>query len=152
MPRHLSAVQPQKSCRFCEIIVGTAKAYVVYRDEAAMAFLDYRPLALGHVLLVPVEHYAELADLPDQVIAALAIRIKLLSAAVVRGMEAQGSFIALNNIVSQSVPHVHFHIVPRRKGDGLFAYKMVWKRVSYRDDAQRAEVAERIRAAIPASD
>jgi histidine triad (HIT) family protein len=86
------------------------------------------------------------------VIAALAIRIKLLSAAVVRGMEAEGSFIALNNIVSQSVPHVHFHIVPRRKGDGLFAYKMVWKRVSYRDDAQRAEVAERIRAAIPASD
>ena len=151
MPKRKAAGEPQGACKFCDIVAESAKAYIVYRDEVSVAFLDYRPLALGHVLLVPVEHYAELADLPDEVIAALAIRTKLLSGAVVRAMEAEGSFIALNNIVSQSVPHVHFHIVPRRKGDGLFAYKMVWKRVSYRDDAHRAEVAKRIGASLPSS-
>src|SRR5689334_19501567 len=151
MPKRKAAGEPQRPCKFCDIVAESAKAYIVYRDEVSVAFLDYRPLALGHVLLVPVEHYAELADLPDEVIAALAIRTKLLSGAVVRAMEAEGSFIALNNIVSQSVPHVHFHIVPRRQGDGLFAYKMVWKRVSYRDDVHRAEVAERIAASLPSS-
>lgn len=148
MPKRGAAGEPQKSCKFCDIVAETAKAYVVWRDEMAVAFLDYRPLALGHILLVPVEHYAHLADLPDDVIAALAVRIKLLSAAVVRGMQADGSFIALNNIISQSVPHVHFHIVPRRKGDGLFAQRIIWKRVAYRDDAHRAAIVEKIRAAI----
>ena len=116
-----------------------------------MAFLDYRPLMLGHVLLVPLSHYETLADVPDAVMAALAPRIKLLSGAVMQAVEAEGSFIALNNIVSQSVPHVHFHIVPRRKGDGLFASGMIWKRVSYRDDAEREAYAARIRAALAAA-
>ena len=141
---------PRKSspCRFCGIIAGTEPAFVVFRDELSVDFLDYRPLALGHVLLVPVGHYATLEALPDEVAAGLAIRIKRLSAAVIAAMDADGSFVGLNNRISQSVPHVHFHIVPRKKGDGLFAHRMIWKRVAYRDDAQREEVAVRIHAVL----
>ena len=124
------------------------KGFTVYRDSECVAFLDYRPLAIGHILLVPVVHYAELADVPDEVMCILGARLRLLSQGVVSGMGAEGSFLALNNRVSQSVPHAHFHIVPRRKGDGLFSRGLIWKRVSYRDDAERAETAERIRTAL----
>ena len=148
MPRRAAGGEPQKSCKFCDIVAETSQAYVVFRDEVSVAFLDYRPLALGHILLVPAKHYVHLADVPDEVISALGIRIKLLSGAVVRGMEADGSFIALNNVVSQSVPHVHFHIVPRVKGDGLFAHRLIWMRVAYRDDAHRAATAGKIRTAL----
>jgi histidine triad (HIT) family protein len=138
------------SCKFCAIISGAEKSFTVYRDDMCTAFLDYRPLMLGHVLLVPLAHYDTLADVPDAVMAALGPRIKLISGAVMGALEAEGSFIALNNIVSQSVPHVHFHIVPRRKGDGLFSSGMIWKRVSYRDDVERESYAARIRAALAA--
>ena len=140
-----------KSCKFCEIITGAEKCFSVYRDDICAAFLDYRPLMLGHVLLVPLIHYETLADVPDAVMAALGPRIKRLSAAVMRALEAEGSFFALNNIVSQSVPHVHFHVVPRRKGDGLFSAGMIWKRVSYRDDVEQEAYAARIRAALAAA-
>lgn len=147
MPSDRATAMP-KICKFCGIIAGREKSFVVAQDSAGCAFLDYRPLAIGHVLLVPAQHYAALDDLPDDVLAALSVQMKRLSAAVVRAMEADGSFIALNNRVSQSVPHVHFHIVPRRKGDGLFAHRMTWKRVAYRDDAERATTAARIKAAL----
>ena len=140
--------QLPKSCKFCAIITGAEKSFCVYRDDVCMAFLDYRPLMLGHLLLVPLGHYETLADVPDAVMAALGPRVKILSAAVMQALDAEGSFIALNNIVSQSVPHVHFHIVPRRQGDGLFSSGMIWKRVSYRDDAEREAYAARIRAAL----
>ena len=140
--------QLPKPCKFCAIITGAEKSFSVYRDDVCVAFLDYRPLMLGHLLLVPLDHYETLADVPDQVMAALGPRIKILSAAVMQALEAEGSFIALNNIVSQSVPHVHFHIVPRRQGDGLFSSGMIWKRVSYRDDAEREAYAARIRTAL----
>jgi len=140
-----------RPCKFCAIVTGAEKSFTVYRDDICVAFLDYRPLMLGHVLLVPLVHYETLADVPDAVMAALGPRIKRLSGAVMAALEAEGSFVALNNIVSQSVPHVHFHIVPRRKGDGLFSAGMIWKRVSYRDDAQRETYAERIRAALAAA-
>ena len=120
----------------------------VFEDKLAVGFLDYRPLAIGHVLLVPRTHYAVLADVPDDKFGALAERAKWISAAVVAAMNAEGSFIALNNVVSQSVPHIHFHIVPRRQKDGVFTAGYVWKRVSYESDAQRAEVAKKIRAAL----
>lgn len=139
------------ACRFCGIVAGIQPAFVVFRDELSIAFLDYRPLALGHVLLVPIGHYATLEALPDEVAAGLAIRIKRISAAVMDAMDADGSFVGLNNRISQSVPHVHFHIVPRKKGDGLFAYRMIWKRVAYRDDAHRAETADKIRGALRSS-
>ncbi len=135
-------------CRFCGIIAGTEPALLVFSDELSVAFLDYRPLALGHVLLVPTGHYATLEALPDEMAAGLATHIKRLSAAVIEAMSADGSFIALNNRISQSVPHVHFHIVPRKKGDGLFAHRMIWKRVAYRDDAHRADVAKKIVQAL----
>ncbi len=138
-------------CKFCAIVTGKEKTFPVYRDDICLAFLDYRPLMLGHVLLVPLAHYETLADVPDEVMAALGPRIKRLSAAVMHAFDAEGSFIALNNIVSQSLPHVHFHIVPRRKGDGLFSSGMIWKRVSYRDDAERESYAARIRAALAAA-
>ena len=137
-----------KSCKFCAIITGAERSFCVYRDDMCMAFLDYRPLMLGHMLLVPLAHYETLADVPDALMAALGPRIKRLSGAVMAALEAEGSFIALNNVVSQSVPHMHFHIVPRRKGDGLFSSGMIWKRVSYRDDAEREAYAARIRAAL----
>ena len=137
-----------KPCKFCAIITGAEPSFGVYRDDICAAFLDYRPLMLGHVLLMPLAHYETLADMPDAVTAALGPRIKRLSGAVMAALEAEGSFIALNNVVSQSVPHVHFHIVPRRKGDGLFSSGMIWKRVSYRDDAERESYAARIRVAL----
>ena len=139
-----------KACKFCAIVAGTEKAFIVFRDTCCLAFLDYRPLAPGHLLLVPVAHYPNLPDVPDSVMAELGIRVKLLSAAVMQAMAAEGSFVALNNRISQSVPHMHFHVVPRRKGDGLFSHGLIWKRVSYRDDAQRAEIATQIRQALDA--
>ena len=134
-----------KSCKFCGIIAGTDKAYRVFADDVSVAFLDYRPLALGHVLLVPREHHPTPDTAPEEMMAALGVRLKLLSSAVVRALQSEGSFIGLNNVVSQSVPHIHFHIVPRWKNDRLFSQKMVWRRVSYRDDSEKEEVAERIR-------
>lgn len=134
-----------KLCKFCAIVAGAEKAFVVFRDLVCVAFLDYRPLALGHILLVPLAHYPALSDVPDELIAELGIRLKWISAAVMAAMSAEGSFIALNNRISQSVPHVHFHIVPRNKGDGLFSRGLIWTRVSYRDDAQRREITEKIR-------
>jgi histidine triad (HIT) family protein len=149
-PRTAARRPGPKPCKFCAIIAGTEKSFVVYQDEFSIAFLDYRPLTLGHVLLIPIAHYAILADVPDQAMGALAIRAKLLSGALMRALDAEGSFIALNNVVSQSVPHVHFHVVPRRTGDGLFSAGLIWKRVSYRDDAQREAMAAKIRAALAA--
>jgi histidine triad (HIT) family protein len=137
-----------KVCKFCAIVAGTEKSFLVLSDELALAFLDYRPLAIGHVLLVPKGHYATLDEVPDHVMAGLGLRLKRLSRAVIRAMSAEGSFIALNNIVSQSVPHTHFHVVPRRRDDRLFSSGLIWKRVPYSDDAQREEVAARIHAAL----
>jgi len=139
-----------KPCKFCGIVSGAERSFQVYSDDLAIAFLDYRPLLIGHVLLVPRTHYETLQAVPDAVMAGLGPLLKIVSIAVMKGMSAEGSFIAENNIVSQSVPHVHFHIVPRNKGDGLFASgRMIWKRASYADDEQRQEVAARIRAAMP---
>ena len=138
-----------KACKFCGIVSGAERSFQVYSDDLTVAFLDYRPLLIGHVLLVPRVHYETLDAVPDEVMAGLGPLLKRMSAGVMRGMNAEGSFIALNNVVSQSIPHVHFHIVPRNKGDGLFASgRMIWKRASYADDAEREQVAERIRAAM----
>jgi histidine triad (HIT) family protein len=146
--KNLERSETAGPCRFCAIVAGTEPSFSVCSDALSAAFLDYRPLAIGHVLLVSAAHYATLAEVSDEVMAALAVRAKRLSAAVMQAMGAEGSFLALNNVVSQSVPHVHFHIVPRRKGDGLFSSGFIWKRVRYRDDEQREEVAAAIRAAL----
>lgn len=119
---------------------------MVYEDEAHLAFLDRRPLFPGHTLLVPREHYKTLLDLPDESVGALFRAAKLLALAVEEAMEAEGTFVAINNRVSQSVPHLHVHVVPRRRGDGLRGF--FWPRQNYRDEAQILSVQEAIRAVV----
>lgn len=133
-------------CVFCRIVAGDDPAHVVLDDDAAMAFLDVRPLFPGHVLLVPREHHETLTDLPADQVEPLFSRARRLAAAVEGAMGAQGTFVALNNRVSQSVPHLHVHVVPRTKGDGLKGF--FWPRTRYDGDDHMADVATRIAAAL----
>jgi histidine triad (HIT) family protein len=134
------------ACLFCEIAAGKVAADFVYEDSGAIAFLDHRPLFPGHVLLIPRQHVITLAELPPDEVGAFFQAAQKLETAVERAMEADGSFIAINNLVSQSVPHLHVHIVPRRKKDGLKGF--FWPRIPYRDAAHCLETAQRIRAAL----
>ena len=115
-------------------------------DERLVAFLDHRPLFPGHVLLVPRQHVGTLAELPDALLAPLMSRARELSAALERALGAEGTFVALNDRVSQSVPHLHVHVVPRRKGDGLKGF--FWPRHPYRDQAHLEEVRRAIAEAL----
>ena len=137
-----------KGCVFCDIVHGKAAAAVVFEDEVAMAFLDHRPLLPGHCLLVPRTHVETLPELPAETVASLFQGAQLLCRAVEQGLAAEGSFVAVNNKISQSVPHVHVHVVPRWKGDGLFSVKLLWKRSPYKDEAARRQVQEKIQRAI----
>ena len=137
-----------KDCVFCGIVRGTTETAAVFEDEVAVAFLDHRPLLAGHCLLVPRVHVETLADLPEDLLAPFFGDVQLVTRAVERGMAAEGSFVAVNNRISQSVPHLHVHIVPRWKGDGLFSAKLLWKRAPYRDETARREVQVKIRRAI----
>ncbi len=143
-----------RECTFCRILAGKVAAHRILEDEAALAFLDSRPLLHGHCLLVPKRHVETLADLPHDLLEPLFAAAQRLACAVERGMRADGSFVAVNNRVSQSVPHLHVHVVPRWKDDKLFSPKLIWKRRPYADEDQMAEVGERIRAALetPASE
>lgn len=134
------------SCAFCSIATGEASAHVVLADDAVVAFLDTRPLFAGHTLVVPRPHVVTLADLADDDVAPLFERVRALSMAVRDATDAQGTFVALNNVVSQSVPHLHVHVVPRTKGDGLRGF--FWPRTRYDDDAHAARVATSIAAAL----
>lgn len=133
-------------CLFCEIAEKKIASEVVYEDDAVFAFLDHRPLFPGHVLLIPRTHVVTLSDLPAEAVGRFFQTAQTLERAVVRAMEAEGSFVAINNVVSQSVPHLHVHIVPRRKKDGLKGF--FWPRTKYREDAHLRETGERIRAAL----
>ncbi len=135
----------EPTCAFCRIVAGEP-AFEVHRDEHVVAFLDIRPVFVGHVLVVPVDHVATLPDLPVGEVGPYFERVQLLSAAVRDALGAQGTFVAANNQVSQSVPHLHVHVVPRTKGDGLRGF--FWPRTRYRDDAHAADVAQRVRAAV----
>jgi histidine triad (HIT) family protein len=140
---------PLSGCRFCAIVAGRSPAAVVLDVEHAVAFLDVRPVFPGHVLLVPRVHHETLTDLPEDAVGPLFATARLLAAAVEEGMEAEGTFVALNNKVSQSVPHLHVHVVPRRRKDGLRGF--FWPRTRYADDEEMEQVASRIRAALPAT-
>jgi histidine triad (HIT) family protein len=133
-------------CLFCEIIAGTRPAHIVLSDEIAVAFLDIRPVFKGHVLVATREHYATLPDLPPGLVGPLFTRVQRVSAAIGPALGAQGSFVALNNIVSQSVPHLHVHVVPRTKGDGLRGF--FWPRTKYDSDDEAASYAQKISSAI----
>jgi histidine triad (HIT) family protein len=130
-------------CVFCDIIAGTTSAHVVLSDDVAVAFLDARPVFKGHVLVAPREHYVTLADLPASLVGPLFTRVQRISAAMPAALGAQGSFVGENNIVSQSVPHLHVHVVPRTKGDGLRGF--FWPRGRYADDEEAAGYAKRLR-------
>jgi histidine triad (HIT) family protein len=129
-------------CLFCQIATGRLAAAVVFQDAETLAFLDHRPLFPGHCLLIPKAHIETLADLPPAGIQPLFTNAQLLAQAVEQGMAAEGSFVAINNRVSQSVPHLHVHVVPRRRKDGLRGF--FWPRGKYRD----SEEMEAARAAI----
>ena len=133
-------------CVFCDIASGEVSAEIVLADETAVAFLDRRPLFKGHVLVIPRDHYETLADLPAVLVGPLFIRVQRVSTALPAALSAQGSFVALNNVVSQSVPHLHVHVVPRTRGDGLRGF--FWPRQKYTDDAEAAAYAQRIRDAL----
>jgi histidine triad (HIT) family protein len=134
------------SCIFCRIVGGEIASYTVFEDDLTLAFLDHRPLFPGHCLLVPRTHYETLLDLPTTLFTPLMATAQLLARAVERGLEAHGSFVAINNRISQSVPHVHIHVVPRRRKDGLKGF--FWPRQPYKDDASILSVQQTLRAAI----
>jgi histidine triad (HIT) family protein len=134
-------------CVFCRIVAGEVPAHIVAQDATTVAFLDARPVFKGHVLVMPREHRETLADLPPDGIGPLFGRVRLLSAALPAGLGAQGTFVALNNVVSQSVPHLHVHVVPRTKGDGLRGF--FWPRQRYANEEEAAQYAQRIRDALP---
>ena len=135
-----------KTCKFCRIVAGELPASIVLDDESCMAFLDHRPLFPGHCLLVPRVHHETLMDLPDRLTGPLFSDVKLLCRAVEESMNAEGTFVAINNKISQSVPHLHVHVVPRKKKDGLKGF--FWPRYRYADEGEMRDVAERIRAAV----
>lgn len=133
-------------CRFCQIVAGDEAAHVVFQDEASIAFLDNRPLFHGHTLLVPRDHHETLADLPAELVGPLFASARRLSVAVPSATDKPGSFVALNNVVSQSVAHLHIHVVPRKPKDGLRGF--FWPRTKYESEDQMREVAAGIRKAV----
>jgi len=138
--------QPAKPCAFCAIVRGEAAALTVFEDEHCIAFLDHRPVFPGHCLLVPREHHETLVDLPELLVGRVFAAAQRLAGAVVAGLAADGTFVALNNRVSQSVPHLHVHVVPRRFRDGLRGF--FWPRQRYADDAAARAVQAAIRDAL----
>ncbi|MGH9532739.1 MAG: HIT family protein [Terriglobales bacterium] len=134
------------SCLFCKIVAGELAAPVVLEDEHVLAFLDHRPLFPGHCLLVTKVHYETLADLPQDMVGPVFAAVQLLSRAVEEALSADGVLVAINNRVSQSVPHLHVHIVPRRRKDGLKGF--FWPRQNYKDEETKTAVCEAIRRAV----
>ena len=135
-----------QSCLFCKIVRGELAARIVFEDGGCIAFLDHRPVFPGHCLLVPKQHYETLIDLPTNLIEPVFRDVQLLARAVETGMQAHGTFVAMNNRVSQSVAHLHVHVVPRRRKDGLRGF--FWPRYPYKSDEEAEVVQQAIRGAI----
>ena len=134
------------TCAFCKIISGEIESQIVFEDAVSLAFLDHRPLFPGHSLLVPKNHYETLNDLPAELIEPLFTNARLMARAVEQAMKAEGTFIAINNRISQVVPHLHIHIVPRRKKDGLKGF--FWPRNPYKDEAELLKTRKAIQKAV----
>jgi histidine triad (HIT) family protein len=135
-------------CAFCDIVDGRTFAHTVLDEDFVLGFLDARPVFKGHTLLVPRIHVDTLPDLPAELLPELMGAAQRMASAVVDGLGAQGSFVAVNNVVSQSVPHLHVHVVPRTKGDGLRGF--FWPRTKYASDEEAVEYAARLAAALVA--
>ena len=133
-------------CAFCAIVAGSAPAHLVLDEPDVLAFLDIRPVFKGHVLVIPRDHIVTLPELPVELLTTVMVTVQRCATAVVDVLGAQGSWIAENNVVSQAVPHVHVHVVPRTKGDGLRGF--FWPRTKYASDAEAADYARRLRAAL----
>jgi histidine triad (HIT) family protein len=136
----------REDCAFCRAVAGEDPASVVFEDEISVAFLDHRPLFPGHSLLVPREHLETIWDLPAELIGPLFTNAQMLSLAIRNAMKAQGAFVAANNVVSQSVPHFHVHLVPRNRKDGLRGF--FWPRGKYESEEHLAETAELVRDGV----
>ncbi|AXH95625.1 HIT family protein [Ornithinimicrobium avium] len=136
---------PAAPCAFCRIVAGEASAEIVLRTPQVVGFLDTRPVFKGHVLVVPRDHIPTLTDLPDELVVPLFTSARAVARAVQEALGAQGSFVAMNNVVSQSVPHLHVHVVPRTKGDGLRGF--FWPRTKYAG-GEAEEYAARLRQAL----
>ena len=134
-------------CLFCSAVAGTLAVQAVVETPTVFAFLDHRPVFKGHVLVVPRSHIVTIADLPPDLIGPYFADVQRLAIAVQAGLGATGTFVAINNIVSQSVPHLHTHVVPRTKGDGLRGF--FWPRTKYASPDEAADYAARIAAALP---
>jgi histidine triad (HIT) family protein len=135
-----------RECLFCRVVDGTTAARTVLETPEVMGFLDHRPVFKGHVLLVPREHVVTFPDLPDRLRDPFFAAGQRVAAAMVSTLGAQGSFVAMNNTVSQSVPHLHLHVVPRTKGDGLRGF--FWPRHKYSSEVEMQEYADRLAAAL----
>ncbi len=139
----------EDNCLFCRIVSSELAATIVYEDDVSIGFLDHRPLFHGHTLLIPREHVETLGELPAKIVGPYFEAAQLLSRVVESAMDAEGTFVAMNNRVSQSVPHLHVHIVPRRKKDGLKGF--FWPRTKYKDDEEMEEVKKKITASLKKS-
>lgn len=137
------------ACVFCEIARGERPAHLVLDEPDVLAFLDVRPLFPGHTLVIPRQHHVTLADLPAALLAPFFGTLQRVSAAMPAAMDGDGSFVANNNVVSQSVPHLHFHVVPRKRKDGLRGF--FWPRGRYASEDDAAAVAARLRDALTTS-
>lgn len=133
-------------CVFCKIINGEVETAIVFEDDQTLGFLDHRPLFPGHVLLIPKQHFETLADLPAELLPAFFQRVQFISRVVENAMNAEGTFVAMNNRVSQSVPHLHVHVVPRRRKDGLKGF--FWPRTKYPDEKHIDETKKILRSEI----
>jgi histidine triad (HIT) family protein len=134
------------SCVFCKIVAGEINAFKVYEDEIAIVFLDNGPLFPGHCLVCPKEHYDTMLDLPPDILKPLFTTTQLIARAIEEGLEAEGTFVAINNRISQSVPHLHIHVIPRRRKDGMKGF--FWPRRPYKDEQHSSETAQALRDAI----
>jgi len=137
-----------EKCAFCKIIRGETTSHRVFEDGLSLAFLDHRPLLRGHCLLIPKEHFERLEDLPPDRIGPFFANVQLMARAVEKALDADGSFVAINTRVSQSIPHLHVHIAPRWRNDGLFSKFLVWRRSPYKDSSSILEVQESIQSTI----
>jgi histidine triad (HIT) family protein len=133
-------------CPFCKIVRSEAQSYIVFEDDISLSFLDRRPLFPGHCLLIPKSYYEMLIDLPASLVGPLFQNAQFIARAMEKGLEAEGTFVAINNRISQSVPHLHIHIVPRHKKDGLKGF--FWPRQHYKDEATILGIQGTLRSTV----
>lgn len=134
------------TCIFCDIIAKNLPSEIVHDDDVAVAFLDRTPLFVGHVLVVPRSHVVTLGELSIESVGPFFERVQKIARTIPKALASQGTFVAMNNVVSQSVAHLHVHVVPRTKGDGLKGF--FWPRTKYKSEEAMVETGQKIRDAL----